>query len=91
MKTQLIFTSTNQSEKVSNESVWQKGGFFSDEKADFNIIKNFFPENTLMYVNNGYISTVKGGELAIYVQNFIIGQLIAAANSPENLEDYFCN
>ena len=44
-----------------------------------------------MYVNNGYISTVKGGELAIYVQNFMIGQLIAAANSPENLEDYVCN
>ena len=42
LKTQLILTSTNQNEKVNNESVWQKRGFFSDEKADFNIIKKFF-------------------------------------------------
>ena len=67
-----------------------KNGSFSNEKADFNIIKIFFPENTLMYANNGYISTVKSSELAIYIHNFIIGQLIVAANSPENIDDYVC-
>ena len=37
LKTQIILSSTNQKEKVSNKCVWQKNGFFSNEKADFNI------------------------------------------------------
>ena len=42
LKTQIILSSANQNEKVSNKCVWQKSGFFSDEKADFNIIYIFF-------------------------------------------------
>lgn len=67
-----------------------ENGSFPNEKADFNLINFFSSENILMYANNGYISTVKGGELAIYIHNFIIGQLIVAVNSPENTDDYVC-
>ena len=34
--------------------------------------------------------TVKGGEIAVYLQNFILGQLVVAANSPENIDDNVC-
>ena len=38
---------------------------FSDERADFNLEKRNFPENTLCYIDQGYIFTVNESELAI--------------------------
>lgn len=49
------------------------------------------PENALFYVNQSYISTVKNGDLAMYNHNFILGQLLIAANYPDNVETYACN
>ena len=42
------------------------------------------------YVNQGYLSTVKNGELAIYNHNFIIGQLVVEASQPKNIGEYEC-
>ena len=55
-----------------------------------NIEKANIPENTLFYMNQGYISTVKNGDLAMYIHNFIIGQLLVAANQPEDISTYEC-
>ena len=91
MKTQLLMTSSNNSdEKVSGERVWKENGFFKEIKPEMNIEKANVPENTLLYINQGFISTVKSGELAMYVHNFIIGQLILAANQPANINEYSC-
>ena len=35
-------------------------------------------ENSLMYSNQSYILTVKCDEIAVYLQNFILGQLVVA-------------
>ena len=60
LKNQLLLSTNSQSsEKISGEAIWKKQEFFSDERADFNLEKRNFPENTLYYVNQGYISTVK--------------------------------
>ena len=91
MKTQLLMTTSSSDEKVSGEKVWKENGFFKEIKPEMNIEKANIPENTLLYINQGFISTVKSGELAMYVHNFIIGQLIVAANQPENIETYSCN
>ena len=48
------------------------------------------PENTLYYVNQSLLSTVKNGEIAMYNQNFILGQLIVAANQPTDITNYVC-
>ena len=48
------------------------------------------PENCLFYVNQKFLSTVKNGDIAMYVQNFIIGQLIFAANQPKDISEYTC-
>ena len=64
--------------------------FFSDERGDFNIEKKNSPENALCYINQAYVSTVKGVELAIYNQNFILGKLVVAANQPGNIDKYEC-
>lgn len=72
------------------ESKSGKKGFFSDERADLNIEKKKFSEKSLCYVNQVYISTVKGGEIAIYNRNFILRQLFVAANQPDEVEEYLC-
>ena len=89
MKTQLLM-STNSDEKVSGEKVWKNNGFFGEIKPEMNIEKVNIPENTLFYMNQGYISTVKNGDLAMYIHNFIIGQIIIAANQPEDISTYEC-
>ena len=52
--------------------------------------KKNFSENALCYVNQAYLSTVKNDELAIYNNNFIIGQMVVAANQPCNSDKYVC-
>ena len=60
LESQLLLSAWNlkSSEEIS-ETAWEKNGCFSDEKADFNIGKKKIPENTLCYVNQGHIPTVK--------------------------------
>ena len=47
-------------------------------------------ENTLYYVNQSLLSTVKSGEIAMHNQNFILGQSIVAANQPTDITNYVC-
>ena len=88
MKTQLLIKSED--EKLSGERVWKENGFFKDIRPELNLEKVNMPENTIYYVNQTFLSTVKNGEIAMYVQNFIIGQLIFAANQPNDISEYVC-
>ena len=90
MKTQLLMTTSGSDEKVSGERVWKENGFFLEIKPEMNIEKVNIPENTLLYINQGFISTVKNGDLAMYVHNFIVGQLLVAANQPDDITTYSC-
>ena len=72
----LISFKDNESKKT--ETVWKGNGFFNEQRSDLKTKPNF-PENTLLYVNQGLISTVKGGH-AVYLEFAIIGQLMPVAN-----------
>ena len=89
MKTQLMLKSEPQN-KLSGEQIWKKNGFFKDVRAELSLEKVNIPENCLIYINQGFLSTVKNGEIAMYLDNFIIGQLIIAANQPKDIESYVC-
>ena len=89
MKTQLMYKSKPEN-KLSGEKIWKKDGFFKDVRADLNLEKVNIPENCLLYVNQGFLSTVKSGEIAMYLNNFVIGQLIIAANQPKDIDTYVC-
>ena len=89
MKTQLMLKSEPQN-KLSGEQIWKKNGFFKDVRAQLSLEKVNIPENCLIYINQGFLSTVKNGEIAMYLDNFIIGQLIIAANQPKDIEGYVC-
>ena len=88
----LLSTSVNNNtpEKISGEQVWKKTRLFFWRKSRLNIEKWNFLENTLCYINQGYISTVTwvGGELAMYTHIHILGQLVVTANQPRNLDQY---
>ena len=90
MKTQLMLKSEPQN-KLSGEQIWKKNGFFKDVRAQLSLEKVNIPENCLIYINQGFLSTVKNGEIAMYLDNFIIGQLIIAANQPKDIESYVCS
>ena len=90
MKTQLMYKSKPEN-KLSGEKIWKKDGFFKDVRAELNLEKVNIPENCLLYVNQGFLSTVKSGEIAMYLNNFVIGQLIIAANQPKNIDTYVCS
>ena len=64
--------------------------FFKDIKPELDLEKVNIPENCLFYVNHSFLSTVKNGDIAMYNQNFIIGQLIFAANQPKEILTYDC-
>ena len=91
MKTQLLFKPKNDDKVCSGEKIWKENGFFQDVSAELNLEKANISENCLLYVNQGFLSTVKSGEIAMYLHNFIIGQLIIAANQPEDISTYICS
>ena len=90
LKTQLLIIENEGKDVLSGEKVWKNNGFFGDIKPEMNLEKVNLPENTLIYINQSYLSTVKSGDIAMYNHNFILGQLITAANQPTDIENYVC-
>ena len=92
MKTQLLIRSTSDGDdKLSGEKVWKNNGFFKDVKPELNLEKVNMPENAVFYVNQSFLSTVKSGDIAMYNQSFILGQLIVVANQPKDITTCDCN
>ena len=87
-KTQLLFTS-NDEKPTKTERIWKHSSFFNDQKGDFTISKINFPENTLVYTNQGTVSTIKG-DYAFNIDYVILKQVIPARNTPENITEYQC-
>ena len=91
MKTQLLVRSaTDGDEKISGEKVWKNYGFFKNIKPELNLEKVNIPENCLLYINQAFLSTVKDGNIAMYNDNIILGQIIPAANQPKDILKYEC-
>ena len=78
LKTQML-KSLKDDESKKTKAVWSGNGFFDEQRSDLIITKPNFPENTMVYVNQESISTVKGRH-AIYLQFVILGQLMPVAN-----------
>ena len=72
LKTQMVL-SVQDDESKSTENIWKENGFFGDQRAELTILKANFPENTLVYVNQGTVSLVKGGEKAISLDFVVVG------------------
>ena len=66
IKMQMMVSMKDDKGESSTEHVWKENGFFGDQRTDIIIVKANFLENTLVYVNNGSITPVKGGH-AMYL------------------------
>ena len=58
--------------EVSGEKVWKNFGYFDARKSDYSMEKVNFPENTLFYLNQSYL-TVKKNKKNFYCDYFILG------------------
>ena len=87
LKMQMMLSLDKEDSANNSEKIWSSNGFFGDQKGDFTIKKANFSENTLVYCNQGTISTLKAGDYAIYLDYVISGQLILENNCPD-LENY---
>ena len=85
LTTQLAISSKNREEKISGERVWRNEGVFKETKQELNLEKKNVLENCLLYIDQSWL-----GDLAMYHHNFIIGQLIVAANQLPQMNQYVC-
>ena len=53
LKTQMMIAMKEDKAESSTESIWKENGFFKEQRTDLTIGTSNFPENTLVYVNNG--------------------------------------
>ena len=85
LKSQMMISMNEDKVEKSSERIWKENGFFKDQRTDLTIGKPNFPENTLVYVNNGSITTVKGG-YAMYLEFVIIGPILPMGNLLPNID-----
>ena len=85
LKTQMMIAMKEDKAESSTERIWKENGFFKDQRTDLTIGKANFPENTLVYVNNGSITPVKGGH-AMYLEFVILRQILPMANLPPGID-----
>ena len=91
IRSQVIVAETSDKElSTSSEKVWQENGYFGDINPDFSIHKRNFPENVLTYMNQAYLS-MKEGNMIIYCDYVLLGQLLPLKNPPENLDEALAN
>ena len=75
-----MILSFQDNESKGTERIWLETGVFGDQRAELTIQKANFPENTLVFVNQGTVSLVKGREKAVYLDYVVIGQIVPGAN-----------
>ena len=84
-KLQMMLSMKDDKSESQTELVWKDNGFFGDQRTDITIVKANFTENPLVYVNNGSITSVKGGH-AMYLDFVILAQILPVANPPPGLD-----
>ena len=87
MKMQMLMTIEN-SDSSASEHIWLTNKFFGDQRSDLTVSKENFPENMLIYSNQGVITNLKARDHAIYLDYVVIAQILLASVCPPNIENY---
>ena len=80
-----MMVSLNDAKDSNTKKIWAESGFFNDQRVDLTIPKANFPENALVYANQGSISQMKDGE-AIYLEYVVLGQIMPFANPDPSID-----
>ena len=70
-------------------NIWPKHGYFKQQPCDFGLDKENFPQNSLIYINRGYL-TIKDNRKPFYADYYLIGQVNECVNPPEDIENQVC-
>ena len=73
----------------STTCIWPKPGYFKQQPCDFHMDKENFPENSVIYINQGYLLT-KDNKKLYYADYYIVGQVIECINPPGDISNYVC-
>ena len=85
LKTQMMIAMKDDKTESSTERVSRENSFFKDHRTDLMFVKGNFSKNTLVHVNNGPISPVKGRQ-AMYLDYVIQVQIMPISNLPPDLD-----
>ena len=85
MKMQMLMAIDNNKQSLASESIWVSNGFFGNQRSDLTLSKENFPENTLIYLNQGVITDLKAGDCTIYLDYVVITQILPASTCPPDI------
>lgn len=89
IETTIVATKFGNRNGKNTTSVWPEYGYFKQQPCDFGIEKKDFPENSIIYIKQGYL-TIKDNKKLYYADYYIIGQINECISLPEDLENYVC-
>ena len=89
VETTLVATKFRKWERKKYTNIWPEHGYFKQQPCDFGLDQESFPENSLIYINPGYL-TIKDNRKHFYAGYYLIAQIDECANPPEDTENYFC-
>ena len=82
-----MFMLIDKNDSSPSEQIWVKNGFFGDQKSDWTVRKENFPENTLVYCNQGVVASLKAGEHAVSFDYVILAQILPTNVYPPSIND----
>ena len=85
MKMQMLMAIDNKKQSLASESIWVSNGFFGDQRSDLTVSKENFPENALIYPNQGVITNLKAGDCTIYLDYVVNAQILPASTCPPDI------
>ena len=74
---------------TSGQGLCPKFGYFSEQTTNFNMNMVNYPENSIIYLNQGCL-TIKNNKKIFYADYYILGQIIKTLNYPEDIYSYVC-
>ena len=83
-----MFMSIDNNDSFPSENIWLANGLFGDQRSDLIVLKGNFPENALLYANQGVLINLKAGERAIYLDYVILTQILPAIFCPPDIDNY---
>ena len=86
-RTETAVTAEKNSFKRNTTDVWANYGFFKHQPCNFGVEKENLPENSLIYLNQGYQS-YKDNKKFYHGDFFILGQVNEVLNPLEDLSTY---
>ena len=89
IETIIVATKFENGNGKNTTCAWPEYGYFKQQPCDFGMEKENFPENSIIYLSQGYL-TIKDNRKLYYADYHIIGQVNECINPPEDLENYVC-